>query len=248
MPHLLLHVLMRPRTPNAGRPRPAHALLVRRDATARWVLLASVLTAIFIVLSPLAVAAQPARDSTSGGLATPAAIKRDASAFARRVGLWASAGLGRGSAGLTCPACQDTQTPALTAQFAVGGRVRERFHVGVALWSWLDVVGDGVDRTARGLEVIARHYPSSDSRWFLTGGLGTSRFAIDDGDARFHASAPALSLGLGWDLPMRGVVLSPMLAITSSTGGPLRSDRTGNAIAEDARLGLWRTTLSITWF
>ena len=239
---------MRPTTPHAGRSRAFRASPERRGAAGATVLLTLLLTAILTALWPLAATAQPTRDSTSGGLATPAAIRRDASAFARRVGLWASAGLGRGSAGLTCPACQDTQTPALTAQFAVGGRVRERFHVGVALWSWLDVVGDGVDRTARGLEVIARHYPSRDSRWFLTGGLGTSRFAIDDGDARFHAAAPALSLGLGWDLPMRGVVLSPMLAITSSTGGPLRSDRTGNAIAEDARLGLWRTTLSITWF
>lgn len=239
---------MRPRLSKSDHLRASRGAPARRGATGTTMLLTVLLGALLTVLWPFVAAAQPARDTASGGLATPAAIRRDASAFARRVGLWASAGLGRGSAGLTCPACQDTQSPALTAQFAVGGRVHERFHVGVTMWNWLDVIGDGVDRTARGLEVIARHYPSSTSRWFLTGGLGTSRFAIDDGDARFHASAPSLSLGLGWDLPMRGVVLSPMLAITSSTGGPLRSDRTGNAIAEDARLGLWRTTLSITWF
>jgi len=202
----------------------------------------------------VATAVLPLRAQTAGtppeerGLATPSAIRRDASAFARRVGLWASAGLGRGSAGLQCPACQDAASPALTAQFAVGGRVHDRFHVGVELWSWLDVLGGGVDRTARGVQVVARHYPSRVQRWYVAGGLGTSRFAIDDGDARFHASAPAMSIGVGVDLPVRGVVLSPMLAMTSSTGGPLRSDRTGNAVANDARLGLWRSTLSITWF
>lgn len=186
--------------------------------------------------------------ATSGGLATPGAIARDASAFARRIGLWASAGGGRGSAGLQCASCTADNSSAFMAHFAVGGQPHPRFHVGVEAWMWLDVIGDGVDRTARGTQIIARHYPMADRRLFVVGGVGTSRFRVDDGEAPFHASSPALSIGLGWDVPFRGVILSPALHLVSSTGGALRSDRTGNSVADDARLGLWRSTIAITWF
>jgi hypothetical protein len=201
-----------------------------------------------------AVAAQSVRRDSSASeraeprLATPAAISRDARSFARRVGLWAAAGGGRGSAGLQCTSCRSDVTPAFMGHFAIGGTPHARFHVGVETWMWLDVIGNGVDRLARGTQVIARHYPSSERALFVVGGLGTSRFSVDDGDARFDASSPALSLGLGWDVPFRGVILSPSLSMVSSTGGALTSNRTGNVAADNARLGMWRSTLAITWF
>jgi hypothetical protein len=190
----------------------------------------------------------PSTTSREPRLATPSAVARDARSIARRIGLWASAGAGRASAGLSCAACRDETTPAVMLHLAVGGRVHSRFHVGVETWSWLDVIGNGVDRTARGTQLIARHYPLADKRVFITGGVGTSRFRVDDGNTRFAASSPALSLGLGWDVPFRGVVLSPTLHLVSSTGGALTSDRTGNSVADNARLGLWRSTIAITWF
>ncbi len=181
-------------------------------------------------------------------LATPGAISRDARSFARRVGLWASAGGGRGSAGLQCASCRSDVTPAFMGHVAIGGTPHPRFHVGVETWMWLDVIGNGVDRMARGTQVIARHYPSSERALFVIGGIGTSRFSVDDGDARFDASSPALSIGAGWDVPFRGVILSPSLSLVASTGGALTSDRTGNVAADNARLGMWRSTLAITWF
>lgn len=202
---------------------------------------------LLLLVSPVW-AQSAAGDPPSPGLATPSAIKRDASTLARRIGLWASAGGGRGTAGLHCDACRPDAAPAFTMHAAIGGRPHPRFHVGVETWAWLDVIGNGVDRTARGTQLIARHYPSTRRSWFVTGGVGTSRFGVDDGDARFSASSPALSLGGGWDLPFRGVVLSPTLVMTSSTGGALRSDRTGNPVADDARLGFWRGTVAVTWF
>jgi hypothetical protein len=181
-------------------------------------------------------------------LATPGAIARDARSFAKRVGLWGSAGIGRASAGLRCAACQSDPSAAFSGTLAIGGRVRPRFHVGVETWAWLDVIGNGVDRMARGTQLVARHYPMHNRALHITGGAGTSRFTVDDGDTRFDASSPALSLGLGWDVPYRGVMLSPALSIVASTGGALTSSRTGNSVADNARLGLWRSTLSITWF
>jgi len=209
-----------------------------------------ILLALALALLPVSpVRAQSAPgEPPATGLATPAALKRDATTLARRVGLWASAGGGRGSAGLHCAACRSDAAPALTMHAAIGGRPHARFHIGVETWAWLDVIGNGVDRLARGTQVIARHYPSARRPLFVSGGLGTSHFGVDDGNARFTASSPALSIGGGWEVPFRGVVLSPALVLTTSTGGALRSDRTGNAVADNARLGFWRGTVAITWF
>ena len=189
-------------------------------------------------------------DSTASAprLATPGAIARDARAFAKRVGLWGAASMGRGSAGLRCAACQSDQSAAFAGTLSIGGRAHPRFHVGVETWAWLDVIGNGVDRMARGTQLIARHYPLANRALHVTGGAGTSRFSVDDGDTRFDATSPALTLGLGWDMPYRGVMLSPAISVVASTGGALTSSRTGNNVAENARLGLWRSTLSITWF
>jgi hypothetical protein len=202
---------------------------------------------VLLLVSP-AWAQSTSGDPSAPGLATPSALKRDAVTLARRIGLWASAGGGRGTAGLHCDACRADVAPAFTVHAAIGGRPHPRFHVGLETWAWLDVIGNGVDRTARGTQVIARHYPSTRRSWFITGGVGSSRFGVDDGDARFSASSPALSIGGGWDVPFRGVVLSPTLVMTSSTGGALRSDRTGNPVADNARLGFWRGTVAVTWF
>ncbi len=181
-------------------------------------------------------------------LATPGALARDARSIAHRVGLWAAVGGGRGSAGLRCSACRSESSPAFLGHLAIGGRPHERFHLGVETWVWLDVIGEGIDRTARGTQVIARHYPLATRALFVTAGAGTSRFTVDDGNTRFAAASPALSAGFGWDMPFRGVVLSPVLTYTASTGGALTSNRTGNTVADDARLGVWRSTVAITWF
>jgi hypothetical protein len=206
------------------------------------------LTALLVPRTAVVAQGGAAPDVARGGLETPAALRRDASALADRLGLWASVGGGRGTAGLACAACRSDAGPAVTLHATVGGRVHPRFLVGVEYWAWLDVLGGGLDRTARGIQAVARHYPSESRALFVAGGLGTSRFALDDGNARFHAAAPALSLGAGWDLPFRGVVLTPTLVMTASTGGALRADRTGNALADNARLGLWRGTVAVTWF
>ncbi len=187
-------------------------------------------------------------DTAPARLSTPGAVARDARALARRVGLWASAGGGRGSAGLQCDACNSATQPAFLGHVALGGTVHERLHVGVELWTYLDVIGNGIDRTARGTQLVARYYPQRTRELFVVGGVGTSRFSIDDGDTRFGVAAPALSLGAGWDIPVRGVVLSPSVSLVASAGGTLSSSRTGNAVAPDARLGLWRSTIAITWF
>jgi hypothetical protein len=169
-------------------------------------------------------------------------------AWADRVGLWGSLGIGRGAAGLDCATCTDARTRAYGGHAIVGGRVTARFLVGAETFIWLDVMGGGVDRVARGTYLVARTYPSPRWRGFLHGGLGVAGFEANDGQVRFRTRSPSLSAGAGWDARLGTLMLTPSLTAIASTGGALTSDRTGNAVTERARLGLLRGAVALSWF
>ncbi len=178
------------------------------------------------------------KDESVGG-----ALKRSAD----RHGLWGSLGLGRGSAGLSCSTCAGETTKAYSLTGTIGLRVTPKFLVGVESFAWLDVVGGGVDRIARGTYLIARSYPFS-SRVFVHGGLGVASFEVNDGEVAFSTRSPSMSLGLGFDWRLGGFTLTPAITAIMSTGGPLTSDRTNNAVTDNAQLGMLRTSVALSWF
>lgn len=163
-------------------------------------------------------------------------------------GVWGSVGVGQGRAGLDCTTCASKDTKAYSLQGTLGMRVTPRFLIGVETFAWLDVIGGGVDRIARGSYLIARSYPVRGSRMFLHGGLGVASFEVNDGEVAFKTRSPSLSMGVGYDWRLGGVSLTPSLTAIGSTGGRLNSDRTGNAITDNARLGYLRSALAFSWY
>lgn len=220
---------------------PSLALVLARS-------LAFALLLALVALSALSevVKAQSASSTTTASAepSVGAALRRSAD----RHGLWGSIGVGRGSAGLNCEACANESTRAYSLQGTIGLRVTPRFLVGAETFAWLDVIGGGVDRIARGTYLIARSYPFATSRIFLNGGLGVASFQVNDGEVAFKTQSPSLSLAAGFDWAVGGLTVSPSITAITSTGGRLNSDRTGNAITENARLGLLRTSVALSWF
>ncbi len=188
--------------------------------------------------------------STSPSTSAPAepgiaaALRRSADAH----GLWGSVGVGRGTAGLDCDVCARETTRAYSLQGTIGVRLSSTFLVGAETFAWLDVIGGGVDRIARGTYLIARSYPFGASPLFLHGGLGVASFQVNDGEVAFKTRSPSLSLAAGYDWRLGGLTVTPTLTAITSTGGRLNSDRTGNAITDNARLGLLRSAVAFSWF
>ena len=179
------------------------------------------------------------RDQSVGG-----ALRRSAD----RHGLWGSIGLGRASAGLHCDVCARETTRAYALHGTVGVRLSPRFLVGAETFAWLDVIGGGVDRIARGTYLIGRSYLFEGSPLFLTGGLGVASFQVTDGEVAFATRSPSLSLTAGYDWRIGEITLTPSIGAVTSTGGRLNSDRTSNAVTDNARIGLLRTSLALSWF
>jgi hypothetical protein len=189
--------------------------------------------------APSSSSSTPATDNSVAG-----ALRRSAD----RHGLWGSLGVGRGSAGLSCDVCARESTRAYSIHGDIGIRLSPQFLLGVETFAWLDVIGHGIDRIARGTYLLARSYPFHGSRLFLNGGLGVASFQINDGEVAFTTKSPSLSLAAGYDWRVDGFTITPSIAAITSTGGRLSSDRTGNPVTENARLGLLRTSVALSWF
>lgn len=173
-----------------------------------------------------------------------AALRRSAD----RHGLWGSVGVGRARAGLDCDACAEATSGAYAVHGTIGVRITPRFLAGAETFAWLDVIGGGVDRIVRGTHLIGRSYPFAHSPVFLQGGVGVASFEINDGDVAFLTRSASLSLAAGVDWRVAGMTVSPSIAAVTTTGGKLTSDRTGNAVTDNARLGLLRTSVALSWF
>lgn len=202
-----------------------------------------------IAILSAAVSAQPqaTTGSTSAAPAEPtmrAAVRR----LADKHGLWASLGVGRGAATLDCGACSTETTPAYSIQGTLGIRLSPQFLIGAETFAWLDVMGGQADRVARGTYLVARGYRSSKSKMFLQLGAGIASFTVDDGEVEFKTRSPSLSLTGGYDWKIDRITITPAITAVGSIGGKFKSDKTGNSIADDARLGVLRGTISLSWF
>lgn len=213
---------------------PSYAVVLARA-------LAIALSVGVLLLSALSSMAR-AQSAPDGSVAS--ALRRSAD----KHGLWGSLGVGRASAGLHCNACATEVTRAYAIQGSLGIRVSPQFLIGVESFAWLDVIGNGVDRIARGTYLLGRLYRSGDSHLFLNGGLGVASYQLNDGDVAFLTRSPSLSLAVGYDWRVSNLTVTPSIAAVTSTGGRLSSSRTGNAVTDNARLGLLRTSVSLSWF
>jgi hypothetical protein len=161
---------------------------------------------------------------------------------------WLSGSLGRGEAGLSCTSCRDDRSRAVAGDLAVGLTVTPRFTVGVQTVAWLDVIGGGVDRMIRSTQLTARQFPFRNYPVFLSGSVGMSSYRLEDDESRFDARAPSVEMGLGYHWQLGSLLLTPAVQALASTGGALKSNRTGNAPTPNARVGLWRTTIGVSWY
>lgn len=241
-----------PRTPRPKRrrERPSLAFVFARSLALTLILALIMLSALSRVMK----AQTPASTSSASGPPSSGAKPAESSVggalrqAADRHGLWGSLGVGRASAGIRCDACASESSRAYSIHGAIGMRVTPRFLIGAESFAWMDVIGGGVDRIARGTYLLARSYAFGASRVFLQGGIGVASYEVNDGDIGFLTRSPSLSMALGYDWRVSGLTLTPSIAAIASSGGKLNSDRTGNAISDNARLGLLRTSLAMSWF
>lgn len=157
-------------------------------------------------------------------------------------GFWASAGAGGGWTRLSCAICRTDVRGGPALQLSGGATVRRGLLVGVEVDGWTRAE-DEIRTLLLSGTLSARIYPQLSRGLFLKGGVGVTRYSLDEGELR--TTLPGLLLGAGYDIPLSsGYAVTPSVGLLASSFGSLRSG--DGTVADDVSVSVLQLGLSLT--
>jgi hypothetical protein len=147
----------------------------------------------------------------------------------RHQGIYATFGLGYGSAKVDCDQCGDTSRIGnLTGFLNVGGALSQSILLGGEVTGWSKIT-DSNDNLAVGTaNAVISWYPSTREGFFIKGGLGFAfmhgDLDTDEGIIGFDNSGVGYQLGLGYDMRIQRNL--SVTAVANFYGGSVGDVRT----------------------
>jgi hypothetical protein len=163
-----------------------------------------------LLLTPAAADAQDPRT----GMASAQSVGRSGFHF--------SVGLGSASMGASCDQC--TANPfvdrlnGLSGFVQLGGAINPQLVVTGEFMGWVSN-DDPIFRRVAGLSVAVLGYPSPDSGFFVKGAFGGIRAIVEDDFVLVQTDAWMATTGVGYDIPVGSVMITPYLNYVRSFGG-----------------------------
>jgi len=166
-------------------------------------------------------------------LAPPAAL--GAQEAGSHHGFYLGAGLGHGSAQLTCSICQGGRNGGTSGYLSGGYSVTPRVRLGAEILAWYK--GGQVDYLLTSAQLVAVLYPLPKSGFFLKTGFGLAKYAAEDSDDKVNTKAFAGQVGVGYEVPVgRGLALVPFANFLGTTGGDVRFNDTVSGLSANTSL------------
>jgi hypothetical protein len=164
--------------------------------------------------------------------AVPLAAQR----AAERHGVWIGAGLGRGSARLSCEICRIDRTGGTTGYLRAGATVSKAVLVGLEATAWYKS-RNNIDQLLGSLQAVVLLYPRPASGFYLKTGLGISQFSAKDDEDEVSSQALAVQIGVGYEVAMgRGLSIVPFANFLGSTAGDVRFNDTVSGLSANTSL------------
>lgn len=155
---------------------------------------------------------------------------------AERHGVWVGAGLGLGSAKLSCDVCRTNRTGGTAAYLRAGATVTRSVLVGLEATGWYKSKND-VDQLLGSLQAVVLLYPRPASGFYLKTGLGISQFSAKDNQDEVSSQALSMQFGVGYEVAMgRGMSIVPYANFLGSTGGDVRFNNTVSGLSANTSL------------
>ena len=162
-----------------------------------------------------------------------------------RQGFGISFGIGSGSAGSDCSGCSSDRTNGASGYLRIGGHVRPNLMIAGESNGWMHSEGN-VDDMLSFVSAVAQWYPSMTNGFYAKGGLGFSMFSSSDGTDEVTSSAPAITLGAGYDWRLgTNFSLTPFLNILKGFEGEMKVNGTNTGIK--ASSNVVQLGLGFTW-
>jgi Outer membrane protein beta-barrel domain len=185
----------------------------------------------------------------AGGLAAAIALAAGpVHAQGVRQGFWVRAGAGYASAKADCRECVDAPFhSAFSWHVSAGGTPSRHVRFGGELFG---LTRDDVESRARIylLTGAAQWYPWSNAGFYTKVGYGLSRGTVDfvsgGVTTREGRTGIAVLVGVGWDIPLGSIELSPFGAMYVAGLGDIQ---TPTVVLRDALSTVWHAGLAVTF-
>ena len=165
----------------------------------------------------------------------------------KRAGLWVGVGTGYGGAKASCDNCASgSWTGGVTGFVRAGGTLGPSVRLGGTLEGWTRR-SDGVAESMTNLAASVSYYPIGSLSFFVTGGLGVSRYRTNTSPVA-GGTGWGVVLGIGYDLDVsRRVSLSPGAGCAYSNVGNVSVADGGGTFARGWRQGVLHFELGVTF-
>lgn len=155
---------------------------------------------------------------------------------AERHGIWVGAGVGLGSAKLSCDICRLDRTGGTSGYLRAGATVSKSVLIGLEATGWYKSKSD-IDQLLGSLQAVVLLYPRPASGFYLKTGVGISQFNAKDNDDEVSSQAFSMQFGVGYEVAMgRGLSIVPYANFLGSTGGDVRFNDTVSGLSANTSL------------
>ena len=159
-----------------------------------------------------------------------------AQATSVRQGLWVGAGIGRGSARLSCQICRSGRDGGTSGYLRAGTTLSPAVLLGLEGTAWYHSDA-GVDQLLASLQAVVYLYPRPGSGFYVKTGIGLSSFSAKDNQDEVSSHALAGQVGVGYEVPMgQSLSIVPFANFLGSTGGNIRFNNTVTDLSANTSL------------
>ncbi len=155
---------------------------------------------------------------------------------AERHGVWIGAGVGLGSAKLSCDVCRSDRTGGTAGYLRAGATITKAVLVGLEATGWYKS-RDDIDQLLGSLQAVVLLYPRPSSGLYVKTGIGISQFSAKDDQDEVSSQALSMQFGVGYEVAMgRGMSIVPYANFLGSTGGDVRFNDTVSGLSANTSL------------
>jgi hypothetical protein len=155
---------------------------------------------------------------------------------AERHGIWFGAGLGMGSARLSCSVCRAGRDGGTSGYLRLGATVTRQLLIGGEAIAWYRTQGS-VDYLLGSLQAVVYLYPMRNSGFYIKTGFGMAQYSAKDDNDKVSSQALAGQVGIGYEVAVgRRMSIVPYANFLGTSGADVKINNTVSSLSANTSL------------
>lgn len=151
-------------------------------------------------------------------------------------GVWLGAGLGMGSARLSCTICRAGRDGGASGYLRVGATLTPRFLLGGETAIWYHSEND-MSFLLGSILAVVYLYPMNNSGFYIKTGLGVAQYSAKDQNDEISTQALAGQIGVGYEVMVaRNLSIVPFANFQGTAGADVRFNNTVSNLSANTSL------------